>query len=112
MRNVKQKLFMVIFVIGWLGDFTNAHAAIINNVSRGGTSENTPPVIAPNSLNEDELCYVDRTHKYNTVPTTLLGAEYVMVSNSDKTQADYSLDVKRIYDKSKRRTRTGEGEHR
>ncbi|NIP51752.1 MAG: hypothetical protein GWN61_21340, partial [candidate division Zixibacteria bacterium] len=93
MRNIKLTLFMVVLVAGWLGGFTNSQAAIINSVSRGGTSENTPPVIAPNSLNEDELCYVDRTHQYNAVPTTLLGAEYVMVSNSDKTQADYSLDV-------------------
>lgn len=98
MRNIKLTLFMVALVAGWLGGFTNAHAAIINSVSRGGTSENTPPVIAPNSLNEDELCYVDRTHKYSSVPTTLLGAEYVMVSNSDKTQADYSLDVTLSHD--------------
>ena len=66
MRNVKLKLFMVVLVVGWLGGFTNAYAAIINSVSSGGTSENTPPVIAPNSLNEDELCYVDSLHDYNT----------------------------------------------
>lgn len=93
MRNMKIALFVVVLFLGWLGAFTLAPAQIITGVSRGGTSENTPPVIAPNSLNEDELCYVDRTHQYNAVPLNLLGTEYIMVSNSDKTQADYSLDV-------------------
>jgi hypothetical protein len=90
---MKSALFVVVLIIGLLGAFSSAPAQIITGVSRSGTSENPPPVIAPNSLNEEVLCYVDRLHDYNTVPTTLLGAEYVMVSNSDKTQADYSLDV-------------------
>jgi hypothetical protein len=68
-------------------------AQIIDSVVRGGSSPHTPPVIAPNPLDEDELCFVDRTHQYNDIPIDLLGAEYVMVANNDKTQADYSLEI-------------------
>jgi hypothetical protein len=66
---------------------------IIGPVIRGGNSTNTPPVIAPNPLGEDELCFVDRMHQYNDIPIELLGADYVMVANDDKTQPDYSLQV-------------------
>ncbi|MHC4643080.1 MAG: LamG domain-containing protein, partial [Planctomycetota bacterium] len=68
-------------------------AQIIGPVVRGGSSTNDPPVIAPNPLGEDELCFVDRMHQYNDIPIDLLGAEYVMVANNDRTQADYSLEV-------------------
>jgi len=93
MEQLKRKIAIVLFFVLLLGGFADVQAAVITSVSRGGTSTNDPPIIAPNSLNEDELCYVDRTHKYSSVPTTLIGAEYVMVSNSDKSQADYSLQV-------------------
>ncbi|MHC4676259.1 MAG: hypothetical protein ACYTBZ_27525, partial [Planctomycetota bacterium] len=93
MKNVKLKLFVVVFVVGWLGAFTSAQAQIITSVSRVGTGTNSPPIIAPNSLDEDELCFGDRKHQYNSIPIDLLGAEYVMVSNNDKTELDYALDV-------------------
>jgi len=83
-----------IFVLGLVdGTTTISSAQTIAHVARGGSSTNPPPVIAPNTLGEDELCYVDRTHQYNEVPVDLLDAEYVMVANDDKTQADYSLEV-------------------
>ncbi|MHC4535914.1 MAG: hypothetical protein ACYS6K_18345 [Planctomycetota bacterium] len=75
---------------------TAAPGQIITLVVRGGSSTNTPPAIAPNPLSEDELSFVDRTHQYNAVPADLLGAQYVMVPNNDKVQADYSLDVELI----------------
>ncbi|MHC4694690.1 MAG: hypothetical protein ACYS67_18270, partial [Planctomycetota bacterium] len=93
MEQLKRKIAIVLFFVLWLGGFADVPAGIITSVLRGGTSTNDPPVIAPNSLDEDELCYVDRTHQYNAVPTSLIGAEYVMVSNDDKTQADYLLQI-------------------
>jgi hypothetical protein len=69
-------------------------AQTIDSVVRGGSSIHIPPVIAPNTLGEDELCFVDRVHQYNAIPIDLLGAEYVMVANNDKTQVDYSLEVR------------------
>ena len=93
MRNAKLKLFTIVFVVGWLGGFVAAPAQIITSVTRGGSSTNTPPQIAPNPLLEDALSFVDRQHEYNAIPMPLLVAQYVMVANSDKTQADYSLDV-------------------
>ncbi|MBW8039568.1 MAG: hypothetical protein FVQ85_06170 [Planctomycetes bacterium] len=93
MRNLKLTLFVVVLVVGWLGVFTSAQAQIITGVVRGGSSTKPPPIIAPNLLAENELCFVDRAHQYNSIPIALLGAEYVMVSNDDKTQWDYSLDV-------------------
>lgn len=62
-------------------------------VERGGGSTNCDPVIAPDVLGEDALCFCDRTHEYNDVPAALVGIQYLMVSNDDKTTADYQLTV-------------------
>lgn len=86
-------MFVVVLIVGWLGGFNAAQAQIITGISRGGSSTNPPPIIAPNSLAEDELSFVDRTHQYNSIPIGLHRAEYVMVANDDKVQADYSLNV-------------------
>jgi hypothetical protein len=67
-------------------------AAIITNVVRrnpDGNSGDTEPQIAPNPLNEDQPCYVDRTHQYNSVPAYLIGAEYVMTANDDKDNGSH-----------------------
>jgi len=92
----KQLIYFASFVLVF-GMFTGpipvSSAQTIYPVVRGGTSTNTPPVVAPNTLGEDELCCVDCTHQYNEIPSNLLGAEYVMVANDDKTQADYTLEV-------------------
>ena len=66
-----------------------ASAAIITDVVRRN-SNNDPPVIATD-LQEDSLCFVDRTHEYNALP--LVGIEYVQVANNDKGNAEYELDV-------------------
>jgi hypothetical protein len=96
MRNFNSKFFGLVLLLALgmtMAMHQTAPAQIITFVIRGGTSTNDPPVIAPNSLAEDELSFVDRAHQYNSIPIGLLGAEYVMVANNDKTQADYSLDV-------------------
>lgn len=39
------------------------------------------------------MVFVDRTHVYRQLPEFLIGAEYVMLANNDKTNADYQLDI-------------------
>ena len=73
--------------------FTNPiHAQFISSISRNGSS-NTPPRIASNPLRENELCFVDRKHRYKNIPSSLIGAQYVIVANSDKRVASYSLRI-------------------
>jgi parallel beta-helix repeat protein len=52
---------------------------------------NSPPVIASTPLAEGSRCYNDRDYTYASVPTALLGAQYVQVSNNDKFTAPYTL---------------------
>jgi hypothetical protein len=90
---MKKTLVLVMVLAIGLTMAQVASAQLITNVVRGGTSTNDPPQIAPSGLAEDSLVFVDRTHEYNDIPLEALGAQYVMVANNDKTQADYSLDV-------------------
>jgi hypothetical protein len=56
--------------------------------------ERRPPMVKiAGPLVEDSLCYLDRTHEYSEIPAYLLGADYVMTSNNDRTVANYELDV-------------------
>jgi hypothetical protein len=82
-----KKLIFVIAVMFALSSV--ASAAIITDVVRRN-STNDPPVIATD-LQEDSLCFVDRTHEYNALP--IVGIDYVKVANNDKTAGAYELDV-------------------
>jgi hypothetical protein len=65
-----------------------ASASIITDVVR------RPPMVKiATPLVEDALSFLDRTHQYNEVPAYLLGADYVMTSNNDRTVANYELDI-------------------
>ena len=86
----KKLIYSILLMAVFAG---STHAQFISGVSRGGGSTNTPPQIAPNPLDEDELSFVDRTHEYNEIPEGMMGAQYVMVANDDKNPADYSLEV-------------------
>jgi hypothetical protein len=72
-----------------------ASAGLITSITRrnpDGNSGDTPPVIA-GPLAEDAVTFVDRTHQYNEIPAFLVGADYVVVANDDKDNANYELDV-------------------
>jgi len=92
-----RKLIMLVLLLGIVaGMVPVTKAAIITNVVRrnpDGNSGDTEPQIAPNPLNEDQPCYVDRAHQYNSVPAYLIGAEYVMTANDDKDNGSHELDV-------------------
>jgi hypothetical protein len=85
---MKKLMFLVLVSVFCLSAGL-AQAAVITDVVRRN-STNDPPVIATD-LQEDSLCFVDRTHEYNALP--LLGIDYVKVANNDKTVATYELDV-------------------
>ncbi|MDH7600006.1 MAG: hypothetical protein QHH07_10305, partial [Sedimentisphaerales bacterium] len=51
------------------------------------------PVIVTEGLKEGSPVFLDRTHVYREIPGFLLGAEYVMLSNNDKTTANYELEI-------------------
>ncbi|MBN1509180.1 MAG: discoidin domain-containing protein [Sedimentisphaerales bacterium] len=56
-------------------------------------SQNTPPQIVTAGLEEGAVVFVDRGYQYLEVPEFLLGADYVMLANDDKTNANFELDV-------------------
>jgi hypothetical protein len=88
---------MLVLLLGIVaGSVPVTKGAIITNVVRrnpDGNSGDTEPQIAPNPLNEDQPCYVDRAHQYNSIPAYLIGAEYVMTANDDKDNGSHELDV-------------------
>lgn len=54
--------------------------------------------VIPGGFDEDCRAYVDREHEWNGMgesglPTCLLGGDYVMTFNEDKTATDFELDV-------------------
>lgn len=88
---MKSKLILVLVLVFALS--TVASASIITDVER------RPPMVKiAGPLQEDSLSYTDRTHQYNEVPAYLLGVDYVMVRNDDRTVANYELDVTTIED--------------
>jgi len=72
-----------------------AQAQVITGVAHRNTDTDAleAPQIAPNPLAEDAVVFVDRTHQYNDIPASLLGAEYIMLANDNKNQGTYELDV-------------------
>jgi hypothetical protein len=92
-----RKLIMLVLLLAVVAGIAPVtRAAFITNVVRrnpDGNSGDTEPQIAPNPLNENALCYVDRAHQYRSVPAYLIGAEYVMTANDDKDNGSHELDV-------------------
>lgn len=91
-------VWLIVLAMGLVSSVT--HAALITDISRGGSSTNLAPQIA-GPLGEGSLCFVDRTatthgpggHQYKDLPAYLLGADYVMTANNDRTVADFTLGV-------------------
>lgn len=68
-----------------------ASAGLITSVVRSNSSNDEPAIAA--DLDEDSLTFVDRPHQYNEVPASVLGADYIMVANDDKTDGDIQYEV-------------------
>ena len=92
-----RKLIMLVLLLAVVAGIAPVtQAAWITAVVRrnpDGNSGDTEPQIAPGTLKEDALCYVDRAHQYNSIPAYLIGAEYVLTANDDKDNGSHELDV-------------------
>jgi len=92
-----RRLCVVILLVCFVASI--ADAGLITSIARRNSTNKDPCVAGP--LAEGSLAYVDRTpvthgpggHQWKNIPAGLLGAEYVMVSNADRTVATYELDV-------------------
>jgi fibronectin-binding autotransporter adhesin len=74
---------------------------ISSAIARNSTTT-TPPLIvsgpSPGGLQEDVLAFLDRTHQWNGattagIPAALLGADYVLLANNDRSAANFELDL-------------------
>ncbi len=91
---MSKKLMLLVLVCAVM--VTTVQAAVfITSVAHRNTDTDAPeaPQIAPNPLDEDEPCYVDRVHQYNEIPQYLIGADYIMLANDNKNQSIYELDI-------------------
>ena len=92
---MSKKLMLLVFAV-MVATVPVARAAVfITEVAHRNTDADAPedPQIAPNPLDEDEPCFVDRTHQYNEIPEYLIGADYVMLANDNKNVSAYELDI-------------------
>jgi len=86
-----RKIFFVLLLCVVIGANRLATAAIIAGIERRN-SFNTPLLIS-GPLQEGSPGFVDRGYEYRMVPGNLIGAEYIMVANNDKSLSNYELDV-------------------
>ncbi len=75
-----------------MGAVQVAHAQLIVSIERIN-STNGVPQVAPTGLAVGSPVFVDRTHQYIVLPESMLGLEYAMLANNDKTDADFELRV-------------------
>jgi hypothetical protein len=73
----------------------SAHAQFISSVEHRNTDTDAAetPEIAPTLLEENALCFLDRTHVYADIPESILGAQYVILANDNKNMSTYELDL-------------------
>ncbi len=81
----------VILTVG-VGAARVAQGQLISALEQRQSTSAAPQVVTE-GLQEGALVFTDRTHQYREIPEFLVGAEYVMLGNNDKTNANYELDV-------------------
>ena len=70
----------------------SAQAAMISSAAKIA-GNGTAIALQQGGLVEDVPAYTDRTHILKNIPTDLVGADLVQVSNDDKTSDPYQIDV-------------------
>jgi hypothetical protein len=73
-----------------------ADAQVITKVERRNPSAASGPArveIAPGPLVEGAKAFADRVHVYRDLPTALIGAQYVLMSNEDKNNPVFELHL-------------------
>ncbi|MHC4324415.1 MAG: LamG-like jellyroll fold domain-containing protein, partial [Planctomycetota bacterium] len=86
----RRMIYLILLVALFAG---SAQAQFITSIVHRNGNAPEMPEIAPNPLAEDELTFVDRTHEYNDIPESILGAQYVKLANDDKGISAYELDL-------------------
>ena len=75
-----------------MGATQTAHGQLITGLERIN-STNGAPQAAPAGLAIGSPVFVDRPHQYIVLPESMLGLEYAMLANNDKTDPDFHLRV-------------------
>ncbi len=70
----------------------SAHAAMISSATKVAGNATAINLLA-GGLANDVPAYTDRTHSLQNIPSDLIGADLVQVSNDDKTSDPYQIDV-------------------
>jgi ankyrin repeat protein/beta-lactamase regulating signal transducer with metallopeptidase domain len=66
-------------------------AQVITSVERHNSSRTRPEIAGP--LQDGAVAFTDREHKYQSIPPSLTGAQYIKVANDDKYTQKYELDL-------------------
>ena len=73
-----------------------AHGQIIESIECLNSRAGEGPVstqLSWESLRDGAAAYIDRAHVYRNVPEALVGAEYILMLNDDKTNPNFELHV-------------------
>ena len=87
------KQILVVSIVAFVMLFAvEAKAGVITSVVNNNSNDSND-VYAIGTLAEDVTSFIDRSHQYNDIPTSLLGIDFVQVANDDKTSSNLSIDV-------------------
>lgn len=89
MKNTINRLVLSAFLIAVT---PIASAGIISSVTNNN-SKGPADIYRIGTLAEDVTAFIDRRHQYNDIPVAILGEDFVMVANDDKTAAKLMIDV-------------------
>jgi len=73
----------------------SAHAGALSGIQRFGTDDSpgVDELLVPDGLDVGANVWVDLAVPYVSVPSGLVGADYIQMVEADKTDADYQLEV-------------------
>ena len=96
-RQFWRYLSVLILSLFWA---SNGQSQIIASFERFSSDDETEvvaearaPEIAEDPLGEESEVYVDRGYVFRDVPDYLVGLEYLMLANEDKSNADFQLEL-------------------
>jgi len=92
---MKERLAISFVVLIAMTVVRSADARVITRVCRydPGVMSSVPVWIASSPLADGAKAFTDRDHVYRNVPAPLVGAEYIQMSNDDKSSPDFELRV-------------------
>lgn len=85
-----RKLLLLVVICLCVGQVASA-GLIITDMERRNSTNTEPALAGP--LDNGSLMFTDRTHEYENLPAYLIGADYVMLANNDRTVSNVEVDV-------------------